>query len=485
MSDKKKKNEQDELNEKHKKKSENQNKEQKESETSEENNDKKNHEEEKGQDKDNKKEDKKKDEDPSLDDFKLRFENDNTPGKLNMKNILLLIAIVVIAFIISSKYDNMMQESEELTYTNFIEKLEMGEIEKVEEKGENILAYSAKNPEMHYKVRMISNRISHDEKLMTKLEEKGIPIKSVEPERASLLMQILISWSPILIIFGIWFLMFRNMQKDSGGGATQIFSMGKSKTKSGENQVKITFDNVAGVVEAKEELKEVVEFLREPEKFLKIGARIPKGVLLLGSPGTGKTLLAKAVAGEAKVPFFSISGSEFVEMFVGVGASRVRDLFAKARKSSPCIVFIDEIDAVGRKRGTGHGGGNDEREQTLNQLLVEMDGFGTDENIIIIAATNRPDVLDKALLRPGRFDRQIVVDPPDINGREAILKVHINGKKMSEDVDLKVIAKKTPGFVGADLSNLLNEAAILAARHNRHEVIMEDCLRYKRNRVFD
>lgn len=268
--------------------------------------------------------------------------------------------------------------------------------------------------------------------------------------------------------------MLNRMNKGSGGGP-QIFNMGKSKAKdNGEEISKVTFADVAGIPEAKVELEEVVSFLKEPEKFKKVGAKIPKGVLLLGGPGTGKTLLAKAVAGEAKVPFFSMSGSEFVEMFVGVGASRVRDLFNKARKSAPCIIFIDEIDAVGRKRGSGQGGGNDEREQTLNQLLVEMDGFGTDETIIVLAATNRPEILDKALMRPGRFDRQVIVDNPDIKGREEILKVHIRGKKIAKDVDLSIIAKKTPGFVGADLANMLNEAAILAAREGREEITMDD-----------
>lgn len=268
--------------------------------------------------------------------------------------------------------------------------------------------------------------------------------------------------------------MLNKMNKGSSGGP-QIFNMGKSKAKeNGENVSQITFADVAGIDEAKVELEEVVQFLKEPDKFKNLGAKIPKGVLLLGAPGTGKTLLAKAVAGEAGVPFFNMSGSEFVEMFVGVGASRVRDLFSKARKNSPCIIFIDEIDAVGRKRGSGQGGGNDEREQTLNQLLVEMDGFGTDETIIVLAATNRPEILDKALMRPGRFDRQVVVDRPDIKGREAILRVHSRNKKFASDVDFDVIARKTPGFVGADIANMLNEAAILAARAGRDEINMSD-----------
>jgi len=276
-------------------------------------------------------------------------------------------------------------------------------------------------------------------------------------------------------MIGFLVFMLNRMNRGGSGGGPQIFNMGKSRAKeNGENISNVTFADVAGIDEAKQELKEVVDFLKEPEKFKKIGAKIPKGVLLLGEPGTGKTLLAKAVAGEAKVPFFSMSGSEFVEMFVGVGASRVRDLFNKARKNAPCIVFIDEIDAVGRKRGTGQGGGNDEREQTLNQLLVEMDGFGTDETIIVLAATNRADVLDRALRRPGRFDRQVVVDMPDIKGREEILKVHAKGKKFAPDVDFKIIAKKTAGMAGADLANILNEGAILAARAGRTEITMAD-----------
>ncbi|MCI6032944.1 ATP-dependent zinc metalloprotease FtsH, partial [Fusobacterium varium] len=310
--------------------------------------------------------------------------------------------------------------------------------------------------------------------LVKTIEENNASIKSLPPQELPFLLNMLASWFPMLLLIGVWIFMLNRMNKGSGGGP-QIFNMGKSKAKdNGEEISKVTFDDVAGIAEAKVELEEVVKFLKEPETFKKIGARIPKGVLLLGGPGTGKTLLAKAVAGEAKVPFFSMSGSEFVEMFVGVGASRVRDLFNKARKSAPCIIFIDEIDAVGRKRGSGQGGGNDEREQTLNQLLVEMDGFGTDETIIVLAATNRPEILDKALMRPGRFDRQVIVDNPDIKGREEILKVHIRGKKIAKDVDLSIIAKKTPGFVGADLANLLNEAAILAAREGREEITMAD-----------
>ena len=310
---------------------------------------------------------------------------------------------------------------------------------------------------------------------MAVINNNAAIIQSVDPPEPSLFLSIVLAFLPYIIMIGFLVFMLNRMNRGGSGGGPQIFNMGKSRAKeNGENISNVTFADVAGIDEAKQELKEVVDFLKEPEKFRKIGAKIPKGVLLLGEPGTGKTLLAKAVAGEAKVPFFSMSGSEFVEMFVGVGASRVRDLFNKARKNAPCIVFIDEIDAVGRKRGTGQGGGNDEREQTLNQLLVEMDGFGTDETIIVLAATNRADVLDRALRRPGRFDRQVVVDMPDIKGREEILKVHAKGKKFAPDVDFKIIAKKTAGMAGADLANILNEGAILAARAGRTEITMAD-----------
>ncbi|EJX02843.1 cell division protein FtsH [gut metagenome] len=284
-------------------------------------------------------------------------------------------------------------------------------------------------------------------------------------------MGILSSILPILIIVGLWFM----LMNQSGAGGGKVMNFGKSRARRyDEEKLKVTFKDVAGADEAKQELEEVVEFLKSPQKYNELGAKIPKGVLLYGPPGTGKTLLAKAVAGEAGVPFFSISGSDFVEMFVGVGASRVRDLFDQAKKSAPCIVFIDEIDAVGRQRGAGLGGGHDEREQTLNQLLVEMDGFSANEGIIMIAATNRPDILDPALLRPGRFDRQIVVDRPDIKGRKEILKVHVKGKPIGEDVELEVIAQRTPGFTGADLSNLVNEAALLTARRDKKVINMPE-----------
>ena len=305
-----------------------------------------------------------------------------------------------------------------------------------------------------------------DEQLPASLREKGVLVKA-EPPRDSSFLTLLLTWSPMLLFLGVWIFFMRQMQS----GGNKALSFGKSRAKLTSTQgSKVTFKDVAGVEEAKEELQEIIEFLKEPQKFQKLGGKIPKGVLLMGPPGTGKTLLARAIAGEANVPFFSISGSDFVEMFVGVGASRVRDLFEQGKKNAPCIVFIDEIDAVGRHRGAGLGGGHDEREQTLNQLLVEMDGFETNEGVILIAATNRPDVLDPALLRPGRFDRRVVVGRPDVRGREEILKVHTRKIPLADDVDLSVIARGTPGFCGADLANLVNEAALLAARRDRKAV---------------
>ncbi|MBT8040324.1 MAG: ATP-dependent zinc metalloprotease FtsH [Gammaproteobacteria bacterium] len=311
-----------------------------------------------------------------------------------------------------------------------------------------------------------------DDELINDLVENDVSISAEPPEKRSILVDLLIGVAPILLLIGVWVYFMRQMQ-GGGAGGRGAMSFGKSRAKlQGEDQVKVTFEDVAGVEEAKEEVGELVEFLRNPGKFQKLGGHIPRGVLMVGSPGTGKTLLARAIAGEAKVPFFSISGSDFVEMFVGVGASRVRDMFDQAKKHAPCIIFIDEIDAVGRHRGAGLGGGHDEREQTLNQLLVEMDGFEGGEGVIVIAATNRPDVLDPALLRPGRFDRQVVVPLPDIRGREAILKVHMRKVPISDDVDAKVIARGTPGFSGADLANLVNEAALFAARDNAKAVTM-------------
>ena len=400
-------------------------------------------------------------------------------GKFNFKAFIMLLFIITIAMSSSSFLKDVnTTASNEIGYSQFIQKIENSEIKKVNEKEGYVYGEAVQTSEGEegktFKARMITNRLGDDPNMVKVLNTYGTEVASLPPQELPFLVNVLVSWFPMLLLIGVWVFMLNRMNKGSGGGP-QIFNMGKSKAKdNGEEISKVTFADVAGIPEAKVELEEVVSFLKEPEKFKKIGAKIPKGVLLLGGPGTGKTLLAKAVAGEAKVPFFSMSGSEFVEMFVGVGASRVRDLFNKARKSAPCIIFIDEIDAVGRKRGSGQGGGNDEREQTLNQLLVEMDGFGTDETIIVLAATNRPEILDKALMRPGRFDRQVVVDNPDIKGREEILKVHARGKKLAKDVDLSVIAKKTPGFVGADLANMLNEAAILAARAGRDEINMAD-----------
>jgi len=395
---------------------------------------------------------------------------------INFKNIVLLIFLVVLVISLPNLFNaNAQKKYSEVTYSQFLKYVENEKILKIEEK-EGFVYGTNKETEENFKAKMITDRISQDTALMTSVNKFNIDVKALEPEKMPLLLSILVSWFPMLLLIFIWFFMISRMNKGGGGGGgPQIFNMGKSKTKDGVDQKsKTTFADVAGADDAKAELIEIVQFLKEPKKFQEIGAKIPKGVLLKGQPGTGKTLIAKAVAGEAGVPFFSISGSEFVEMFVGVGASRVRDLFSKARKAAPCIVFIDEIDAVGRKRGSGQGGGNDEREQTLNQLLVEMDGFGNEETIIVIAATNRDEILDKALTRPGRFDRQVSVDAPDIKGREAILNVHSKGKKLSDDVDLARIARKIAGFVGADIANMLNEAAILAARAGRKIITMED-----------
>ncbi|MBC2856562.1 MAG: ATP-dependent zinc metalloprotease FtsH [Cetobacterium sp.] len=396
-------------------------------------------------------------------------------GKFNFKGFIMLLFVITLFMSLPSLFsDSSKSNLKDISYTEFLKLAEDKTIKSVDEKEGYVFGYTSETDKTGYKTRMITDRLGGDPNLVNVLESNGVKVQSVPPQELPFLLNILVSWFPMLLLIGVWIFMLNKMNK-GGGGGPQIFNMGKSRAKeNGEEISKVTFKDVAGIDEAKVELEEVVQFLKEPEKFKKIGAKIPKGVLLLGAPGTGKTLLAKAVAGEAGVPFFSMSGSEFVEMFVGVGASRVRDLFNKARKNAPCIIFIDEIDAVGRKRGSGQGGGNDEREQTLNQLLVEMDGFGTDETIIVLAATNRPEILDKALMRPGRFDRQVVVDRPDIKGREEILKVHSRGKKFAEDVNFHVVARKTPGFVGADIANLLNEAAILAARAGRDEINMSD-----------
>ena len=355
-----------------------------------------------------------------------------------------------------------------LGYSDFTEKVTAGDVDKVVIVRNNIRGTLKDGTEF---TTIAPDAPSNDRDLYTRLSEKGVTIAAENPPEPPWWQTLLTSLIPIALLIGFWF--FIMQQSQMGGG--RMMNFGKSRVRlMVSDKKKVTFADVAGADEAKQELEEVVEFLKTPDKFNELGARIPKGVLLFGPPGTGKTLLAKAVAGEAGVQFFTISGSDFVEMFVGVGASRVRDLFEQAKKAAPCIVFIDEIDAVGRQRGAGLGGGHDEREQTLNQLLVEMDGFASNEGIIIIAATNRPDVLDPALLRPGRFDRQIVVDKPDVRGREAILKVHTKGKPVADDVDLDVLARRTPGFTGADLSNLVNEAALLAARRDKKKITMAE-----------
>ena len=353
----------------------------------------------------------------------------------------------------------------EVVFSDFMDKVEEGQINEVVISGDNISGKYMDGQAFQ------TTAPPKDPDLIKSLRQKNVRIVVVPPEQTSWYMSILISWFPMLLLLGIWIFFMRQMQ--AGGG--KAMSFGKSKARLlNDTKNKTTFKDVAGVDEAKEELHEIIEFLKEPQKLSKLGGKIPKGVLLVGPPGTGKTLLARAISGEANVPFFSISGSDFVEMFVGVGASRVRDLFEQGKKNSPCIIFIDEIDAVGRHRGAGLGGGHDEREQTLNQLLVEMDGFENNEGVIMIAATNRPDVLDPALLRPGRFDRQVTVGRPDIKGREGILKVHTSTVPLMDGVDLKIIARGTPGFTGADLANLVNEAALLAARDDKKAVTMND-----------
>ncbi len=385
------------------------------------------------------------------------------------KNLLLW---MVIAAVLLTVFNNINQEttSSSVTYSDFVKEVRAGQVRSVTIAGISVSGRRMDNTQFTTTIPMIG-----DAQLMDDLFENGVEIVGSEPERQSIWTQLLVASFPILIIIGLFFFFMRQMQGGGAGGKGGPMSFGKSKAKLlGEDQIKVTFADVAGVDEAKEDVKELVDFLREPDKFQRLGGRIPRGILMVGQPGTGKTLLAKAIAGEAKVPFFSISGSDFVEMFVGVGASRVRDMFDQAKKQAPCIIFIDEIDAVGRHRGAGLGGGHDEREQTLNQLLVEMDGFEANDGIIVIAATNRPDVLDPALLRPGRFDRQVVVGLPDIRGREQILKVHMRKVPIDERVNAAVIARGTPGFSGADLANLVNEAALFAARGNRKLVTMEE-----------
>lgn len=383
-----------------------------------------------------------------------------------LRNVGFYLLIILVAISVIDYFSTKNTTKHEVEYTQFLQQLDDGQVTKVVIVQNTIKGTLADGTEF---TTITPEAPNNDPKLYEKLTAKGVDIAAENPPEPPWWSTMLSSVLPLVLLVGVWFFF---MQQTQGGGG-RVMSFGKSRARmSGSDKIKVNFKDVAGADEAKQELEEVVEFLKHPKKYNDLGARIPKGVLLFGPPGTGKTLLARAVAGEAGVPFFSISGSDFVEMFVGVGASRVRDLFEQAKKNAPCIVFIDEIDAVGRQRGAGVGGGHDEREQTLNQLLVEMDGFAANEGIIIIAATNRPDILDPALLRPGRFDRQIVVDKPDVRGRLAILKVHSKGKPIDEDVDLDILARRTPGFTGADLSNLVNEAALLAARRDKKKIYM-------------
>ncbi|MFT7257921.1 MAG: cell division protease FtsH [Candidatus Azotimanducaceae bacterium] len=384
------------------------------------------------------------------------------------KNLLLWLIIAAVLLTVFNSF-NVSKNLQEVEYSEFLERVSQDQVRQVEVDG--LVIRGEMNDGQQFET--IQPQVT-DKALIDEMVNHRVEFSGKRPETQSIWTQLLVASFPILVIIAVFMFFMRQMQGGAGGKGGPL-TFGKSKAKLlGEDQIKTTFADVAGVDEAKEDVKELVEFLRDPTKFQKLGGRIPRGILMVGQPGTGKTLLAKAIAGEAKVPFFSISGSDFVEMFVGVGASRVRDMFEQAKKKSPCIIFIDEIDAVGRNRGTGMGGGNDEREQTLNQLLVEMDGFEGNEGIIVIAATNRPDVLDPALLRPGRFDRQVVVGLPDIRGREQILKVHMRKVPLGEDVEPSLIARGTPGFSGADLANLVNEAALYAARQNKRTVSMDE-----------
>ena len=385
------------------------------------------------------------------------------------KNILVFIVIIVVLLSVVQGLSGVSgQAPEKRDYSEFLVQIRSGEVQRVEFDGERI-NYGNRQPLQYY----TNSPETDNNTLIGILEDNRVHFTAQEPKSQSLIGQLLISSFPILLLIGVWIYFMRQMQ--GGGGGRGAMSFGKSKARLlGEDHVGVSFADVAGIDEAKDEVAEIVDFLKDPSKFQRLGGKIPKGVLMVGPPGTGKTLLAKAIAGEAKVPFFTISGSDFVEMFVGVGASRVRDMFEQAKKQAPCIIFIDELDAVGRHRGAGLGGGHDEREQTLNQMLVEMDGFEGNEGVIVIAATNRPDVLDPALLRPGRFDRQVVVPLPDIRGRELILKVHMRKVPLDDDVKPSIIARGTPGFSGADLANLVNEAALFAARSNKRVVSMDE-----------
>ena len=387
-----------------------------------------------------------------------------------LKNLVIWLVIGLVLMTVFNQFNSRQATQAPMEYSQFLEEVKAGRIAKVTIEGRQLKATTAEG-------KRVTSYSPGDIWLVSDLLKYGVKIEAKPEEEPSVLMNIFVSWFPMLLLIGVWIFFMRQMQ---GGGRGGAFSFGKSRARMlDESSNTVTFNDVAGCEEAKEEVAELVDFLRDPSKFQKLGGRIPRGVLMVGSPGTGKTLLARAIAGEAKVPFFSISGSDFVEMFVGVGAARVRDMFEQAKKHAPCIVFIDELDAVGRQRGAGLGGGNDEREQTLNQLLVEMDGFEGTAGVIIIAATNRPDVLDPALLRPGRFDRQVVVPLPDIRGREEILKIHMRKVPMAGDVNANVIARGTPGFSGADLANVVNEAALFAARGNKRLVDMEDFERAK------
>jgi len=380
------------------------------------------------------------------------------------KNLALWLVITLMMIMLYNLFNQQNQPEANVSYTDFLAMVEDERIGEVVIQGQEL--YVTDTNRNRFKI-----YAPQDPDLINFLRKKGVAINAKPPAESPWYMSVLISWFPMILLIGVWIFFMRQMQ--SGGGKAMSFGKSRARLVSDQSE-KVTFEDVAGIDEAKEELGEIVEFLREPKKFTRLGGRIPKGVLLMGSPGTGKTLLARAIAGEAGVPFFSISGSDFVEMFVGVGASRVRDLFNQGKKNAPCIIFIDEIDAVGRHRGAGLGGGHDEREQTLNQLLVEMDGFESNEGVILISATNRPDVLDPALLRPGRFDRQVVVPLPDIRGRQKILEVHMKKTPIAPDVDVIVLAKGTPGFSGADLENLVNEAALLGAKRNKEKIDMTD-----------